>query len=64
MSCLPLNTSLPIQNLQFTSTPWLHTPKNQLTTLGTPVYEARQTRHFYEARQASKHAKFMEHAST
>ena len=33
-------------------------------TSSAPFLEARQARHFYETRQARKHAKFIEHAST
>ena len=69
-SCLPLNASLRIQNLQFASAPWSHTRRKQLNNfkdviLGSmpnmPFYEGRQTRHFFEARQASH---FMKHAKS
>ena len=55
ISCRPLNTSLHIQSLQFTSAPCSNTPRKQSNKLkhtilrstpGTSYFEANQVRHF------------------
>ena len=60
ISCLPLNTSFRIQNLQLTSAACSHTPKKHFynfkhvilwNTLSAPFFEARQAHHIV------KHAK-------
>ena len=67
ISSLPLNKSLCIHNLQFTSAPGhIHQERN-FTTLSTPFYQARQARHFLKHTKETifmKHAKFTEHTST
>ena len=76
---LPSNTSLRIQNLQFTSVPSLYTSRKQFDNFthailwsmsNTPFYKARQTRHFLKHTKHvifikhAKHAKLIEHTST
>ena len=62
ISCCPLNTSLHIQSLKFTSAPWLNIPTKQLHNFkhtilwNTPFYEADQARHFLRRANVLKYA--------
>ena len=64
ISSLPLNKSLCIHNLQFTSAPGhIHQERN-FTTLSTLFYQARQARHFLKHTKETIFMKHKKHVRT
>ena len=64
ISYRPLNTSLHIQNLQFTNAPWSNTPRKQFNKFTRPTLWNTPSTPLFEAREALHFMKHVKHVST